>query len=129
MEKKNKGFAPLYVGGEDWYTALGFVFDYGGSIAKYENGKWVGTLDSKNSIKGLTAFQQFFDATQPKSTCDAGRDQPVPVHGLLRRQDGRELRPRLVHVLHRQAVRKCDEAVRDAQPHQGPADAGLPGWL
>jgi N,N'-diacetylchitobiose transport system substrate-binding protein len=68
LEKKNKGFSPLYVGGEDWYTALSFVFDYGGSIAKYEHGKWVGTLDSKNSIKGLTAFQQFFDATQAKST-------------------------------------------------------------
>ena len=26
-----QGFAPLYVGGEDWYTALSFVFDYGGS--------------------------------------------------------------------------------------------------
>ncbi|MCL2419588.1 MAG: extracellular solute-binding protein, partial [Conexibacteraceae bacterium] len=53
LEKHNKGFAPLYVGGEDWYTALGFVFDFGGSIAKQENGRWVGTLDSKNSIKGL----------------------------------------------------------------------------
>ena len=33
MEKSVKGFSPLYVGGEDWYTALSFVFDYGGSIA------------------------------------------------------------------------------------------------
>jgi len=23
-----KGFSPMYVGGEDWYTALGFVFDF-----------------------------------------------------------------------------------------------------
>jgi N,N'-diacetylchitobiose transport system substrate-binding protein len=78
MEKKNRGFAPLYVGGEDWYTALGFVFDYGGSIAKYEKGKWVGTLDSKNSIKGLTAFQQFFDATQPKSSATLDGTSPYP---------------------------------------------------
>jgi N,N'-diacetylchitobiose transport system substrate-binding protein len=76
MEKKNKGFSPLYVGGEDWYTALSFVFDYGGSIAKYENGKWVGTLDSKNSIKGLTAFQQFFHATQSKSTATLDGTSP-----------------------------------------------------
>ena len=33
MNKHIKGFSPLYVGGEDWYTALSFVFDYGGSIA------------------------------------------------------------------------------------------------
>ena len=39
MEKKVKGFSPLYVGGEDWYTALSFVFDYGGSIATYKNGQ------------------------------------------------------------------------------------------
>jgi N,N'-diacetylchitobiose transport system substrate-binding protein len=77
-EKKVKGFSPLYVGGEDWYTALSFVFDYGGSIAKYEHGKWVGTLDSKNSIKGLTAFQQFFDATQSKSTAKLDGSNPFP---------------------------------------------------
>ena len=35
-----KGFAPLYVGGEDWYTALSFVYDYGGSIAAKSHGKW-----------------------------------------------------------------------------------------
>ncbi len=77
-EKKVKGFSPMYVGGEDWYTALGFVFDYGGSIAKQEHGKWVGTLDSKNSIKGLTAFQQFFDATQPKSSASLDGTNPFP---------------------------------------------------
>jgi N,N'-diacetylchitobiose transport system substrate-binding protein len=77
-EHRVKGFAPLYVGGEDWYTALGFVFDYNGSIAKYNGHKWVGTLNSKNSIKGLTAFQQFFDATQPKSSITANGTNPTP---------------------------------------------------
>jgi len=78
-EKNVKGFSPMYVGGEDWYTALGFVFDYGGSIAKYEHGKWVGTLDSKNSIAGLTAFQNFFDATQPKSSATQNGSAPDPI--------------------------------------------------
>lgn len=78
MEKKVKGFSPLYVGGEDWYTALSFVFDYGGSIATYHNGKWTGMLDSPNSIKGLTAFQQFFDATQAKSTATLDGSNPFP---------------------------------------------------
>jgi len=77
-EKNVKGFSPLYVGGEDWYTALGFVFDYGGSIATYHGGKWVGTLDSKKSIEGLTAFQQFFDATQPKSSATLDGTNPFP---------------------------------------------------
>ncbi|MCL2419239.1 MAG: extracellular solute-binding protein [Conexibacteraceae bacterium] len=75
-EKKVKGFSPLYVGGEDWYTALSFVFDHHGSIAKYEHGKWVGTLDSKNSIAGLTAYLNFFNATEPKSTAKLDGTSP-----------------------------------------------------
>jgi N,N'-diacetylchitobiose transport system substrate-binding protein len=83
MEKHVKGFSPLYVGGEDWYTALSFVFDYNGSIAKYSHGKWHGTLASKNSLKGLKRFKAFFDATQSKrtATLDAsglGAGNPFP---------------------------------------------------
>lgn len=78
MEKHVKGFSPLYVGGEDWYTALSFVFDYGGSIAKYSHGKWHGTLDSKRSIKGLKAFKRFFQATQSRSTATLDGTNPYP---------------------------------------------------
>ena len=78
-----KGFSPMYVGGEDWYTALGFVFDYGGSIAKFSHGKWHGTLASKQSLAGLTRFKSFFKATQPQrsATLDAsglGAGNPFP---------------------------------------------------
>jgi len=80
---KKKGFSPLYVGGEDWYTALSFVFDYGGSIAKFSHGKWHGTLASKKSLAGLKRFKSFFDATQSKrtATLDAsglGAGNPYP---------------------------------------------------
>lgn len=78
MQKKTKGFSPLYVGGEDWYTALSFVFDYGGSIATTHAGKWVGTLNSPQSIAGLTAFKSFFDATQSKSTATLDGSNPFP---------------------------------------------------
>jgi N,N'-diacetylchitobiose transport system substrate-binding protein len=78
MEKNVKGFSPLYVGGEDWYTALSFVFDYGGSIAKFSHGKWHGTLNSKASIAGLTRFKQFFKATQSRSTATLDGSNPFP---------------------------------------------------
>jgi N,N'-diacetylchitobiose transport system substrate-binding protein len=78
MQKGVKGFSPLYVGGEDWYTALSFVFDYGGSIATTHAGKWVGTLDSPQSIAGLTAFKKFFDATQSKATATLDGSNPFP---------------------------------------------------
>jgi N,N'-diacetylchitobiose transport system substrate-binding protein len=69
IEKHIKGFAPLYVGGEDWYTALSFVYDYGGSIAKKSGGKWVGTLKR---------FAAFFKATQPKSSATLDGTSPYP---------------------------------------------------
>jgi N,N'-diacetylchitobiose transport system substrate-binding protein len=79
MEKNVKGFAPMYVGGEDWFTALGFVFDYGGSIAHQNaHGKWIGTLESKNSVAGLTRFKQFFTATQSRSTATLDGSNPFP---------------------------------------------------
>jgi N,N'-diacetylchitobiose transport system substrate-binding protein len=78
MEKHVKGFSPLYVGGEDWYSALSFVFDNGGSIAKFSHGKWHGTLDSKKSIAGLKRFKAFFNATQSKSTASLDGSNPFP---------------------------------------------------
>ena len=83
MNKHVKGFSPLYVGGEDWYSALSFVFDYGGSIAKKSHGRWVGTLASKKSLAGLKRFKAFFNATQAKrtATLDAsglGAGNPYP---------------------------------------------------
>ena len=78
MNKRVKGFAPLYVGGQDWFTALSFVFDYGGSIAKKVNGKWVGTLASKKSLAGLKRFNAFFHATQSRSTATLDGSNPFP---------------------------------------------------
>jgi N,N'-diacetylchitobiose transport system substrate-binding protein len=78
MQKHVKGFAPMYVGGEDWYSALSFVFDYGGSIATFSHGKWHGTLNSKASVAGLTRFKQFFKATQSRSTATLDGSNPFP---------------------------------------------------
>jgi N,N'-diacetylchitobiose transport system substrate-binding protein len=78
MQKHVKGFAPLYVGGEDWYSALSFVYDSGGSIAKFSHGKWHGTLASKQSIAGLKRFKAFFKATQSRSTATLDGSNPYP---------------------------------------------------
>jgi len=66
-KNKAKGFSPVYIAGEDWYVAMGFVYDYGGAIAKTSKGKWIGTLDSKQSMAGLAAFQSFFNAASRAS--------------------------------------------------------------
>jgi len=76
-----KGFSPLYIAGTDWYFALSFVYDYGGSIAQQVSGKWKGTLDSKKSIAGLTAYKKFFNAVSKASkTTDEAHPNPYDVY-------------------------------------------------
>jgi len=57
---KDKTFSAFYVAGPDWYTALAFVYDYGGQIATQSNGQWTGMLDQPKSIAGLTAYKNTF---------------------------------------------------------------------
>jgi N,N'-diacetylchitobiose transport system substrate-binding protein len=70
-QNKQKGFSPVYIAGEDWYVAMSFVYDFGGSIATQVSGKWKGTLASPRSIAGLTAFKNFWTtASRARKTAD-----------------------------------------------------------
>jgi N,N'-diacetylchitobiose transport system substrate-binding protein len=74
---KKKGFSGFYVAGTDWYSAMGFVFDYGGNIATRVSGKWKGALDTPKSIAGLTAYKNFFNAASRASkTTDEAHPNP-----------------------------------------------------
>lgn len=53
----NPKFSALYYPGQYWYGALPFVWDAGGDIATQSGGKWTGTLDSPQSIQGLTTLK------------------------------------------------------------------------
>jgi N,N'-diacetylchitobiose transport system substrate-binding protein len=78
---KVKGFSPVYSAGTDWYFAMAFVYDFGGSIATTHAGKWVGTLDSKKAIAGLTAWKAFWQATSKASpTSDENNPAPYNVY-------------------------------------------------
>jgi N,N'-diacetylchitobiose transport system substrate-binding protein len=74
---KVKGFSSVYSAGTDWYFAMSFVYDYGGSIALTHGGKWKGTLDSKQSIAGLTAWKKFFTMTS-KAPATSDENHPAP---------------------------------------------------
>jgi N,N'-diacetylchitobiose transport system substrate-binding protein len=81
MKGAKKGFSPIYIAGEDWYVAMAFVYDYGGSIARTHAGKWIGNLDSAASIKGLTAFKNLFLTTSRASkTTDETHPNPYDVY-------------------------------------------------
>ena len=76
-----KGFSPVYVAGPDWYTAMGFVYDYGGKIATQISGQWKGTLDSPQAIAGLTAYKNFFlAASRASKTRDEAHPFPYSVY-------------------------------------------------
>jgi N,N'-diacetylchitobiose transport system substrate-binding protein len=83
LDKKygKKGFSPVYIAGTDWYVAMSFVYDYGGTIATQISGKWKGALDSPKAIAGLTAYKNFYAAASRASkTTDENRPQPYSVY-------------------------------------------------
>ena len=76
-----KTFSPVYIAGTDWYFAMSFVYDYGGTIAVTNKGKWIGTLDRPKAVAGLTAFKRFYDAASRASkTTDEVRPNPYDVY-------------------------------------------------
>jgi N,N'-diacetylchitobiose transport system substrate-binding protein len=54
---KDGGYSALYFPGKNWYASMAFVYDYGGQIAVRKNGKWKGTLNSKQAIAALTTLR------------------------------------------------------------------------
>jgi N,N'-diacetylchitobiose transport system substrate-binding protein len=80
-QNKKRGFSPVYIAGTDWYFAMSFVYDYGGSIAALKGGKWVGRLESKKARAGLAAYKRFFNAASRASkTGVENRPQPYDVY-------------------------------------------------
>ncbi len=79
--KSVKGFSPVYAAGTDWYFAMSFVYDYGGVIARTHAGKWVGSLNSKQAIAGLTAWRNFMKtSSRAPATSDENKPAPYDVY-------------------------------------------------
>ncbi|MGW3646553.1 extracellular solute-binding protein [Streptomyces sp. NPDC000878] len=56
-DKYNAWYQPT----RDWYAAMSFVYDAGGSIAEESGGEWKANLSSPDSVKGLTEFKNVID--------------------------------------------------------------------
>ncbi|PPL15999.1 extracellular solute-binding protein [Microterricola pindariensis] len=50
----------FYIGGSDWRNAISWIFANGGELAEKDGDKWVSTLSSENSQKGITQFAELF---------------------------------------------------------------------
>ncbi len=66
-------FSGFWLPGQDWRNGISWIFANGGDIAKQEGGKWVATLSSPESVKGLTELQGLYEkaTTAPKDGKDA----------------------------------------------------------
>ncbi|NEC91615.1 extracellular solute-binding protein [Streptomyces sp. SID12501] len=62
IQKKEGGkYNAWYQPTRDWYAAMSFVYDAGGSIAEESGGQWKASLSSPESVKGLTEFKNVID--------------------------------------------------------------------
>ena len=112
-----KGFSPVYIAGTDWYVAMSFVYDFGGTIARQVSGKWKGTLASPKAIAGLTAYKNFFTAASRASkTTDETRPNPYDVYA--QGQAGSMIGPGWFSCCVGDKYKGDDGAVRDAEPHR-----------
>lgn len=61
QKKEGDKYNAWYQPTRDWYAAMSFVYDAGGSIAEESGGEWKATLSSPESLKGLTEFKNVVD--------------------------------------------------------------------
>jgi N,N'-diacetylchitobiose transport system substrate-binding protein len=77
---KQRNYSALYFPGQYWYAGLSFVYDYGGKIAEFKNGKWKGTLDSPQAIQGLNKAKSIVRAlSRANKTTDEANPQQALV--------------------------------------------------
>ena len=55
--RSDRSYSALHFPGKYWYAGMSFVYDYGGAIARFKNGRWVGTLNSPQALRGLTKLK------------------------------------------------------------------------
>lgn len=53
----NPGKSGIWWPGQDWYNALPFIWENGGEVATFADGKWSSQFSSAGSIKGLEQVQ------------------------------------------------------------------------
>ena len=61
QKKEGSKFSAWYQPTRDWYAAMSFVYDAGGSIATDNGGTWKANLSSPESLKGLGEFKNVVD--------------------------------------------------------------------
>lgn len=88
--KNISNFSGFFLGGQDWRDGISWIFANGGDIAQKKDGKWVGTLESADSLKGLQQLQDLYKnaSKAPNDAKDSNQyiylndtDQTVDANG------------------------------------------------
>ncbi len=77
---RNANYSALYFPGRYWYAAMSFVYDWGGQIAAFRNGRWAGTLDQPKALSGLTAWRS---TVRTLSRANKTGDEAHPQQALV----------------------------------------------
>ncbi|WP_405612516.1 extracellular solute-binding protein [Streptomyces sp. NBC_01511] len=77
QKKEGDKFSAWYQPSPDWYAAMSFVYDAGGSIAKQDGDQWKGNLSSPESLKGLNEFKKILDNYMKADKTKDESDRPV----------------------------------------------------
>lgn len=83
-------FSGFYLGGQDWRDGISWIFANGGEIAELQDGEWVATLDSPESLKGLEQLQQIYRTASnaPNDAKDANQYQFLNDSDQVKDEDG-----------------------------------------
>lgn len=74
----DSSFSAFYLCGQDWYSALQWVWNAGGNIATQSGSKWSGSLASDASVTGVSewkAFQNKYSAPASRTLATDSPDQ------------------------------------------------------
>ncbi|MFE5301483.1 extracellular solute-binding protein [Streptomyces sp. NPDC056632] len=77
QKKKGDKFSAWYQPSPDWYAAMSFVYEAGGSIAKQDGENWKANLSSPESVKGLTEYKNIVDKYMHGDKTKDESDRPV----------------------------------------------------
>ncbi|MFD5102572.1 extracellular solute-binding protein [Streptomyces albidochromogenes] len=77
QKKKGDKFSAWYQPSPDWYAAMSFVYDAGGSIAEQSGDQWKSNLSSPESLKGLNEYKKVLDRYMHADKTKDEADRPV----------------------------------------------------
>ena len=98
--KSVKGFSPVYIAGTDWYFAMSFVYDFGGSIARTHAGQ-VGRQPRLAAVDRRPDRLEELLEGGLEGEQDERREPSRPVRRVLAGRRGLDHRPGLVQLLRR----------------------------